>query len=347
MSTIVHYITNIAPLYRRNLWLRFLKARDLDIKFYFGSGKSGIKEIDFTNQEFKKYQNHIIKIKNIWFKKRVLVWQSKVILNSFYKKPDLVVLLGEFTVFSNWVLSLIYKIRKVPTVIYGHGMYGDEKGLKAILRKSYLKTAKAHLVYENHAKQVMSKSGFDPKNIYIFYNSLDYDEQIKQRRKLLQSNNAALDFYANNSLPVLDFIGRLTEEKKLNYLIEIAKHLEPESPVNLLFIGKGPVLESLKKQAEKDLKPNSYHFYGACYEESELGKLLFYSDLCISPGNVGLTAIHSLTYGTPVATHSNIFEQGPEVEAIEKGSTGFLFKQHDLEDLAKKTKKWLIKLSSF
>ena len=31
-----------------------------------------------------------------------------------------------------------------------------------------------------------------------------------------------------------------------------------------------------------------------------ISKYLYYADICVSPGNVGLTAIHSLTYGTPV-----------------------------------------------
>ena len=46
-------------------------------------------------------------------------------------------------------------------------------------------------------------------------------------------------------------------------------------------------------------------FYGACYDESKLGELIFNADLCVSPGNVGLTAVHSMGYGTPVITHNN------------------------------------------
>ncbi|MDT0622664.1 glycosyltransferase family 4 protein [Croceitalea vernalis] len=341
MRTTVHYITNIAPLYRKNLWNRLLHNKDIDIKFFFGKGKSGIKEIDTTDEEYKNYQSSFFELKNYWFKSKILVWQSKVIANSFSQKPDLTILLGEFAVLSNWILALIYKVRRIPLVIYGHGMYGNEKGVKALLRKLYLKTADAHLVYENHAKNVMIQSGFNAKDIYVFYNSLDYDTQIKQRNELLTETKKSKDFFEDKSRPVVVFIGRLTEEKKLHYLIEISKRLEHDTPINLLFIGKGPVMESLKNKAKNDLKDKSYHFYGACYDESELGELLFNSDLCISPGNVGLTAIHALTYGTPVATHSNIFEQGPEVEAIQEGDTGFFFEQHNLEDLAQKTKEWI------
>ncbi len=341
MRTQVHYITNIAPLYRKNLWKRILESQSIKTTFFYGKGKSGIKEIAINDDYFKDYSDQFKIIENVWFKNKVLIWQKGVISNSLTTKPNLVILLGEFAVISNWILLLIYRLKSVPVVIYGHGMYGNEVGLKALLRRTYLKIGSAHLVYENHAKKVMTKSGFDSNNIHVFYNSLDYDKQLEQRKMLLKGAAEKNNFFANNKLPTIVFIGRLTEEKKLHYLIRIAANLKTETPINLLFIGKGEMMKSLKEEALKNLEIGTFHFYGACYDEEILGELLYYSDLCISPGNVGLTAIHSLSYGTPVATHSNIFEQGPEVEAIEEGSTGFFFKQHNLEDLTSKTKEWL------
>lgn len=59
------------------------------------------------------------------------------------------------------------------------------------------------------------------------------------------------------------------------------------------------------------------------------------------PGNVGLTAIHSMTYGTPVCTHSNLCTQMPEVESIIDGITGCFFQENDVQGLAHTIKKWL------
>lgn len=51
-------------------------------------------------------------------------------------------------------------------------------------------------------------------------------------------------------------------------------------------------------------------------------EFIYNADLCVSPGNVGLTAMHSLVFGCPVITH-NCFEwQMPEFEAIQPGITG-------------------------
>ena len=82
-------------------------------------------------------------------------------------------------------------------------------------------------------------------------------------------------------------------------------------------------------------------FVGAVYDEERLGRCYHAADLTVSPGKVGLTAIHSLTYGVPVITHGNLDEQMPEVEAITPGRTGDFFTQHDAEDLARVIAGWL------
>ena len=64
------------------------------------------------------------------------------------------------------------------------------------------------------------------------------------------------------------------------------------------------------------------------------------SDLCISPGNVGLTAIQSLGYGTPVCTHNNFKNQMPEAESIIEGYNGTFFEENSLESLKNKIINW-------
>jgi glycosyltransferase involved in cell wall biosynthesis len=79
---------------------------------------------------------------------------------------------------------------------------------------------------------------------------------------------------------------------------------------------------------------------GACYDEEKIAQYLSAADLCISPGNVGLTAIHSLGYGTPVATHDDLSNQMPEAEAITDGYNGFLFQKDNGKDLQQNIEQW-------
>jgi glycosyltransferase involved in cell wall biosynthesis len=84
-----------------------------------------------------------------------------------------------------------------------------------------------------------------------------------------------------------------------------------------------------------------YWFYGACYEEAVIGEMYYNATACISPGNVGLTAIHSLMYGCPVITHSDFSKQMPEFEAIRVGSTGDFFEYGNAGSLAETIEAWL------
>ena len=85
---------------------------------------------------------------------------------------------------------------------------------------------------------------------------------------------------------------------------------------------------------------NQVWFYGACYDERRIAELLYNADLCVSPGNVGLTAMHAMTFGCPVISNDNFSTQMPEFEAIEDGKTGTFFKENDIESLAEAISRW-------
>jgi glycosyltransferase involved in cell wall biosynthesis len=56
---------------------------------------------------------------------------------------------------------------------------------------------------------------------------------------------------------------------------------------------------------------------------------------------VGLTAMQSLAYGTPVITHGDCERQAPEWEAIVPGETGAVFECGSAESLAGAVRDWL------
>ena len=87
----------------------------------------------------------------------------------------------------------------------------------------------------------------------------------------------------------------------------------------------------------------SVKFYGACYEEETLARLIMASDVTVAPGMVGLTAMQSLAYGTPVITHGDFERQAPEWEAVVPGETGAVFECGDAESLANAIRAWLSK----
>ena len=337
-------ITNIAPFYRSLLWESLLKHKEYNFDFYFGDDiHSGIKEINFNEEKFTFVQSQIYKLKNVYFKKKVLIWQNGLITRSLFLKVDAAIILGDSWIISNWIVALILRLKGVKVVFWSHGIYGNEPKLKKWFRTLFYKLANEHLLYERRGKRLMIEAGFNANKLHIIFNSLDYKANLVYRSAAENfTKNQMYTFFENPELPAIIFIGRLTEVKKLNYLIDSIQLLKKQNHlVNLLLIGEGDQKKNLHQQVKENNIENQCHFYGACYSEEVLAKLISTADLCVSPGNVGLTAIHSMSYGTPVMTHNNFSQQMPEVGAIIEGNNGCYFKENDVDSMVHEIKDWL------
>ena len=337
----IFYFANIAPHYRKNLWQKLVETTNFEFYFFYGINKAlKIHEIDILNEEFIPFKKRFHVLKNIWLKDKILLWQKGVITTCLKNNIHTAIFEGEFQIISTWIAMLICKLKGIQVVYWTHGLYGDEFYLKKKARVLFYKTADNLLVYENRAMKLLIKEGLDAKKLKVIYNSLDYDKQLIIRKKLIETEIYTKHF--NNSNPTLIFIGRLTKVKKLEMLLEAQLLLKNIGVfVNTVFVGTGIEKDNLVKLAQKlDVKENSW-FYGETYKEEEIAELLFNATLCVSPGNVGLTAIHSLSYGTPVCSHNNFYNQGPEVETITEWKTGILFVENSKDDLANKIKNWL------
>jgi len=322
MNKKVAYFTNIAPHYREKLWLAF--ARDLGVEFHFYYGynlNQSIKSINFKNGNWEGLENQIHVLDNVKVKGR-LIYQRHVLKEIAFKHWDVIILLGDANILSNWLAAIIARIKGTPVIIWGHGIYGSESFLKRTVRKSFLSLANINLVYGHWARNLLIEENFQPVSIRVIYNSVNYE-----RSTALRVNAVSPNFYKSyfkNDLPTLIFIGRLTRVKRLQLLIEAVHQLNlVTKKFNLVLIGDGEVIQDLKSLAKK-LEVNAY-FHGASYNEQEISKFIANADLCVSPGNVGLTSIHSMSYGTPVCTNDDFKNQMPEFEAIKSWKTGCFF----------------------
>jgi len=325
------------------LWLKLLQNNAFNCFFAYGEdSSSGIPQVH--QDEFGAFSEskRIQRIRNIWLKKKVLFWQSGALRIALKSDCSVIVFLGECYCLSTWLSAIICRLRGIRVVFWGHGIYGNESTLKLTLREIFYRLAHQHLLYEHRAKKLMIAQGFKSEDLYVVFNSLDYDRQKALREQYRSlSKQAVYPFFKNPDLPILVFIGRLTMAKKLGMLLHAVTSInEAKIRINLVFIGDGSERAKLEKLGQKGVAEKWLHFVGACYSEEEIGRYLTVSDLCVSPGNVGLTAIHSLSYGTPVCTHGNLSNQMPEAEAIVDGYNGFYFKENDVNNLMEGMKKW-------
>lgn len=339
---IIYNFTNIASHYRASLWSKLLNSNSFEFHFAFGKNKKiKIEKIDFLKPDFLKQNKKIHSLQNIWIKERILIFQIGVITKCLFNKIDMAIFLGEFQVISTWVSVIICKIRGIKIVYWTHGIYGNEVGWKRFLRTFFYKMADELLLYERRAKKLLIENGFKEEKLKVIYNSLDYDTHLELRNNVEVKSNNSLTLFKNNTLPYLIFVGRLTKVKRIDMLIEAVSIINKEEmKLNLLLVGDGGEKESLKLLTVQKKAEEYINFYGASYDEKELAKLIYHATLCVSPGNVGLTAIHSLSYGTPVCTHSSFYNQMPEVEVIESGVTGCFFDENSTESLANVILNW-------
>ncbi|MCA4793874.1 glycosyltransferase family 4 protein [Myroides odoratimimus] len=325
------FILNFAPHYRGLIFNKI--SKELKVDFYFGNiPNSSIKKIDYsTLNGFQKEFKTTVFLGFYWYTNML-----KLIFTKNYKR---FVLTGDVHILSNWVFILLCRLKGRKVYLWSHGWYGDEKGLRSIIKFSFLRSTDGLFVYGNYARNLLLNKGFSSKKVVTVFNSLNYYEQLEIREKL--SCNDIYSNFFDNRYPVLVYIGRVQKSKKIELLFEAMRILIKEGLfINLMVIGGVDSDYNLENYLDNDLKKNVF-FYGACYDEKKNAELLFNANLCVSPGNVGLTAIHSLMYGTPVVTNDSFCDQGPEFEVIEEGVTGLFFKNNDFLSLARTIKKAL------
>lgn len=318
----VFYLTNIFPLYRESIWQLLRDEKKYDFHFFFSNQNlSGIKAI--SSDHHNKYHE----ITNHFFLGR-LIWQSKFLKELINKKPDILILLGEMNVISNWVLAIFGRLFRIKVYYWGHGIYGNESLIKRLFRLLFLKLAYGHILYGERAKIELIRNGFDKEKLQVVYNSLNYDSQKKHFEKLLK-HPPPKKVYS------LIFIGRLTKTKKIDQLLKALGKISNQLKYELNIVGDG-LEKAYLINLKNELGLSNINFLGPIYDEQTLSELIFNSNVCVSPGNIGLTAMHSLSYGTPVITHNDFKNQMPEAEAITENINGFFFRKDNIDDLAEK-----------
>ncbi len=322
-------IFNYAPHYRKSIYT--LMANELGCDFFFGKNLAGgqqLRKMDLKALPGFKKESKVFQFR--------YEWQCNVVPQVF-KGYEFYILTGHPSL-SNIAFMVFAKLFNKKVFLWTHGLKKLENGEHPLIR-FFFDNATGYFLYGNYGKEMMSKYGIPDERLFVVYNSMDYDRQLEVRKKLV-TNSIFSERFKNHD-PVIIFTGRLQSEKKIHYIFEAMKVIMSECPLNLVLVGDGPLLTELRQQANQFGLIDRVWFFGACYEEEVLGNLFYNATLTVSPGNVGLTAIHSMMYGTPVITHDNFLHQGPEFEAVKSGKTGLLFKEGDATDLTSNIKKWV------
>lgn len=348
VAIIYHYLA----LYRLPVFRELMKSTEMEYIIYSGNtSEISIKKIDdnLSTLNIKEGGLRWKILKNRWFFNKKLLWQSgliKMVLTSDYNSY---VFLGSPYFISTWFAALIARLRGKKVYYWMHGIYTDRLSVVDYIKMfAFYKLAHGFFLYGNRAAKILEQHRVKNfKDIHLVYNSLDYSKTLEYRRTFKEGEvlNYRKRYFDNIEVPVIVFIGRLNNVKRIDRLIKAQQILKEKNGApffNLLVIGDGEEKETLINLSKELEIESNVVFLGAVYDEEINSFCLMNADLCVTPGEVGLTAIHSLSYGTPVISHDNLNIQMPEVEAIKIGKTGDLYKYDDLQSLAETIERWLL-----
>lgn len=249
------------------------------------------------------------------------------------QRPGVVVLpdnVHNLIVWLFWAASFLGGPR---IALFGYGLRPPNLGhrllapWRRLLQRMLMARVLAFGTYTEAGRQAVLEAGYPPERAVTVANTLDTGylmsiEPPRARHVLAES----LDL--REGTPLLIFIGRMQQSKRLDILIAAVRSLQAEDfPVDLVLVGDGPDRERCAAQAEGikgvTILPGEY-------DPRRLAPYLSAADLLTIPGRVGLTCVHGFAYGLPCITISgSLVEQSPEFEYLIDGENGVVVDSDD------------------
>lgn len=309
-------------------------SKQFDCDFYFGDNIfEPLKQFDPKELSgFVKY----LHVKKIW---KGFKWMSGI-KPIFNRKYSHYIVTGDDYCLLNWLILLYAFIAKRKVYCWCHGLKSyTEKWPIRKLNQLFFNAMDGVFLYNNYNIQFMKLNGVHSP-MHVIHNSLNTPLQTELYNRLETSNIYTSHF--GNNYPVAIFIGRIQKRMKVQYLIEAALLLKKKGVnINVVIVGAYMDGIDIEKMVRDNELQDQVWLYGPSFDESNNSVLLYNADVCVAPGTIGLTAIHSLSYGTPCITHDNHSAIGPEFESIIPGKTGDFFVENDVENLAEVIGKWI------
>ena len=288
-----------------------------------------------------------VPIRSLYYR-RVCFWQTGLQALALFGRCRVIVYWGEAHRLSTWISAILARLVGKRVVFWTHGIYGNEGAVKRLIRTCFYRLADVLLLYGQHGRQHLERAGIPADRLWVINNSLDVKAQLTLVDSVNRGDLANLrKQYCDDSERLFIFVGRLEPQKRLDMLVEaVALLWKSGVKSKTLLIGTGSEQDSLTRQAKRLGVEEFIVFYGECYEDAKVLPMLCMADICVSPGEVGLTAMHALISGTPVITHDDLANQMPECEAVRIGESGYFFRRGDVNDLVEKMTTCLEALNS-
>src|SRR3989338_3046173 len=240
---------------------------------------------------------------------------------------------------AHWILPqglvgvFLKKLFKIPLIVTIHGsdLFPLKSNLFRKLHKFVATNADFITVGSEATKneligRIPSSSG----NVKVI--PMGVDSSIFRKIKIKKPKK-----YSKNK--ILLFVGRLSDQKGLQYLIDTMPDIvKEETSAKLLIIGEGPYKSELCKRMNENKVNENVEFLGSL-SSSEIAKYHNYADIFIFPSLSNKTGTEALGLALMEAMSSGCAVIGTNVggipSLIKNGYNGILVKQKDSRELSK------------
>ncbi|HMD90257.1 MAG TPA: glycosyltransferase family 4 protein [Anaerolineaceae bacterium] len=220
-----------------------------------------------------------------------LCWQAGLLRWLEDWQPEVIILEANPRYLSNPAAQGWMHRRSRPVIGWGLGAPAG-RGLFTYLRfasrQRFISNFDALITYSQRGAEEYRQVGFPADKIFVAANAVAARPTWPLPKRPLQ---------IGSKKPVVLFVGRLQERKKVDFLIKACAGLPAQLQPELRIVGDGPVRAGLEHLAEQ-VYPST-RFYGSRFG-SELDAIFREADLFVLPGTGGLAVQQAMSFGLPV-----------------------------------------------
>ncbi len=317
--------------YRKDVFENFLKSKDFNFEIIAGRSYQGINSLE--GDEKSLFNHTSLKLFNHTF-----YYLKGAIKYIYSKKPSIIICTGvDFHLIHTLIIYLIHRILfRKKFYWWSHATTGNQGRLGYLMRKLIYKTSSGVFSYNREGQDNLLLMGINEKKIKVVNNSLNNEDYGYLNHNIFKKNK-------NDNFTIL-YSGRVTKAKKVDLLIKALGLIKQKNIFDFkcYIVGDGDIEEIINLAREYNIS-DKIDFVGAKYGKDTHSYFLE-SDLFVYPGGIGLSILHSMSFGIPVITTNNIDLHFPEFELLEKNFNGDLYIDNSYEDLADKIIEWKEKL---
>lgn len=263
-------------------------------------------------------------IKNkFWTIKGVdIIWQK---LPNDINDCDLLILMQENRILSNYINILYRRITGKKVAYWGHGknlQSTNPNGLKEKWKKAWLNSVDYWFAYTVSTVKYLTSQNYPDERIVCLNNAVDVNKFKCELANITdeQITNKMAELAIPIGSDVGVFCGSLYKEKRLELLLDAIDLIKDEKPkFYVVVIGDGPSANFLHKAAE------SRPWLKMVGVQKGVDKAIFYrfSSLMLNPGLVGLHILDSFCAGLPMITTNDALHS-PEYDYLKNNHNGLV-----------------------